>query len=153
MEFKKQLLVSFLEKNGYKYAESFGITKLNTFFKHGSRILQKSKGELFAFKIKGLEGAFSKKNEETALFGRKFCDKVKESLLCDGFFTSDELPRYGIPISSVKVIYKKLKKKSGELIIFLAYEESKSIEIKNYIDELILKILGKMYLICNSRRS
>ena len=74
-----------------------------------SHIIHENNGLIYCSVYKGLKGLFRKDIEETKEFGRKICDRVKEKLNNDGFFTSDELPNYGITEEETKTILKKTK--------------------------------------------
>ncbi|WP_028938328.1 hypothetical protein [Pseudonocardia spinosispora] len=61
----------------------------------GSRILRATGGRLWAFTLVGGRGWFSKEHQATLRRGRELCDDVIATFDCAGFFTTDELPRYG----------------------------------------------------------
>jgi Glu-tRNA(Gln) amidotransferase subunit E-like FAD-binding protein len=114
---------------------------------HNSLILRAKLNKIHFFRVDGLEGAFVKEGENTRRFGRKICDLVKEKFSCMGFFTSDELPRYGISRKQKKAMFEIINKKEGQLIIFLAYDRDKADIIRKYLievcsDENIFKDYG-----------
>jgi Glu-tRNA(Gln) amidotransferase subunit E-like FAD-binding protein len=61
-----------------------------------SRILAATGGRLWAFSIAGGRGWFSKDDEVSLRRGRALCDRIIRRFDCAGFFTTDELPRYGL---------------------------------------------------------
>ena len=101
----------------------------------GSRILTENANILYCTKFIGLEGLFRKDVEETFKYGRLACDSVKRDFNCDGFFTSDELPRYGINRKDIRDIFKIMDKKrgDGDLLIFSVYTYQKSCDIRSYL--------------------
>lgn len=83
----------------------------------------------------GLEGLFRKDQEATRIYGRGLCDFVKDTFHCDGFFTSDELPRYGITRPEIRSIYKTMRVTHGEgvLIAIFAYDYFLSSRIRGFL--------------------
>ena len=89
-----------------------------------SNIIIDNDNSIYVAKIKNLEGLFVKEEENTRVIGRLICDLVKDKFQCKGFFTSDELPRYGITRTEVTEIFHSANKKKndGDLLIFYAYD-------------------------------
>jgi len=102
-----------------------------------SNIIQKNKGVIYCSKYKGLKGLFGKGAIETERFGRKICDIVKERMNNQGFFSSDELPNYGIKGSEFKIILKKIKADKNDLIVFFAYGKKEAKKTKDLLDNLL----------------
>ena len=65
------------------------------------------------------------------------CDQVADVFKCKGFFTTDELPRYGIDEYATQIIYQRLEinKGDGNLGILCGYDKELSIEIFNFLQE------------------
>ena len=63
-----------------------------------SLIVRKNKGVAHCFRLDGLKGLFRKDAADTAAFGRYYCDLIKRDFSCQGFFTTDELPKYGLGV-------------------------------------------------------
>lgn len=61
-----------------------------------SRILAATGGRLWAFSLVDGRGWFSKDDEVSLRRGRDLCDRIIRRFDCAGFFTTDELPRYGL---------------------------------------------------------
>ena len=104
-----------------------------------SRIIQKNNGEIYCAVYSGLAGLFNKEIEKTALFGKALCDKVKKKFNNEGFFTSDELPRYGISKEDVQIIFRNTKAKKEDLIIFFAYDKENSEKVNNFVEKELKK--------------
>jgi Glu-tRNA(Gln) amidotransferase subunit E-like FAD-binding protein len=103
------------------------------------KLIINNKNKLYGFVFYGLEGLFRKDRSISFVYGRKLCDNVKETFQCNGFFTSDELPKYGISRKNLKILYDKLKKtkNDGNLVVFLAYNKTTSNKIKAYLSRII----------------
>lgn len=106
-----------------------------------SEIVRSNNYMLYAAKYRGLAGLFSKEKQDTKLFGRAMCDYIKFRFSSHGFFTTDELPRYGITRAETRIIYNHADKKEGDLIILFAYNKNKSQEINGHLCEIIEKLL------------
>lgn len=63
-----------------------------------SLIVRKNKCVAHCFTIAGVAGLFRKGSPDTRALGRHFCDMTKTSLSCQGFFTTDEIPMYGLGV-------------------------------------------------------
>lgn len=100
-----------------------------------SQIVKDNHDMLFGFVIHGLEGLFRKDVEETRIYGRRVCDLVKVEFNCSGFFTSDELPRYGITKLELTSLYQQTQcqPNDGNLIVLMAYDEALSTKIRDYL--------------------
>jgi Glu-tRNA(Gln) amidotransferase subunit E-like FAD-binding protein len=61
-----------------------------------SRIVQRNGGVLGCVRYRGLAGLFRKDDTMPWRFGRALCDRVRREFGSRGFFTTDELPGYGI---------------------------------------------------------
>lgn len=107
-----------------------------------SKIVNSVDGKLYFFEIKNSEGLFNKKHSDNINFGRKFCDDVSNHFNNNGFFTSDELPRYGINRKNLREVYSKIGKEKGDgkTIVFLAYPKEESEKVMKYMKEYFLKL-------------
>lgn len=112
-----------------------------------SKIIRKNHNVIYCSKITNMEGLFNKENDDTKLFGRYLCDLAKSTLNCEGFFTSDELPRYGIKKKEVRAIFSTLNKKikDGDLILIYAYNREQSDSINSFISNYINEKIRKLY--------
>jgi glutamyl-tRNA(Gln) amidotransferase subunit E len=108
-----------------------------------SNIIKQNKGILFCSKYEGFKGLFRKDDEETSEFGRKICDKVKEELGNQGFFTSDELPNYGISEDELASILKMTNAGEDDLIVFLIYDKAEAQKTKELLDRLLNQMAFK----------
>ena len=64
--------------------------------------------------------------------------KILQANNCDCFFTSDELPRYGIGEREIQFIYLAINKKKGDgqLIIMMAYPRLLATQIRIFLIDL-----------------
>jgi Glu-tRNA(Gln) amidotransferase subunit E-like FAD-binding protein len=83
----------------------------------------------------GLEGLFRKDHPDSLAYGRHLCDQVRLTFGCHGFFTSDELPRYGITRGDTRNIFMHMEKEEldGNLIVFCAYQEVVAARIRAFL--------------------
>ena len=102
-----------------------------------SHIIRENNGLIFCSVYKGLKGLFRKDFEETKKFGRKICYNVKEKLNNEGFFTSDELPNYGITEGETKAILKKTKAGENNLVAIFVYGKEEAQKTKDLLDTLL----------------
>lgn len=61
-----------------------------------SHIVQSNGNIVYCANYRGLKKLFRKDIEETRVFGRRICDTVATIMRNHGFFTTDELPNYGL---------------------------------------------------------
>lgn len=104
-----------------------------------SRLVQQNGGSLYGCRLAGMEGRFRKDHPTSLAYGRRLCDQVKEQFACAGFFTSDELPRYGISRADLREIYAQMGKRAhdGTLIVLCAYDRELSSRICTFLIEHI----------------
>lgn len=102
---------------------------------YSSRILSRTGGMLHAFSIEGRAGAFSKDKESSRAFGRRLCDKVRREFNCPGFFTTDELPRYGLTVEDRGTIFRLYRKadRDRDVIVLMTYDRSLSERIRGFL--------------------
>ncbi|MGQ0793316.1 MAG: GAD domain-containing protein [Deltaproteobacteria bacterium] len=87
-----------------------------------SRIVRNNGDQVHCALYRGIKGLFRKDVGETRAFGRGICDKVAAAMNNRGFFTSDELPNYGISESERDAIVNRLAADPEEdLILIFAY--------------------------------
>ena len=100
-----------------------------------SGILQNNGSMAHCFILTGIEGLFRKDQEPTLKYGRRVCDLVKDAFDCGGFFTSDELPRYGITRAEKRHMFAEMGKEAGDgnLVIMCAYDYKLSTRIRDYL--------------------
>ena len=106
-----------------------------------SKIVKNNGNVLYIEKIPGMEGSFRKDQHNTFVYGRMVCDYIKNKYNCAGFFTSDELPNYGISNEETKMIFQSMNKKKhdGALLIICAYKRRLSEKIVNRVVDIITK--------------
>ena len=104
-----------------------------------SRIVQGNNSIIYCSKYRGLKGLFRKgtNHNATTIFGRALCDAVIRRTDSRGFFTSDELPSYGVSRSELKAIIKATEAEDTDLIAMFAYDVTKSKQIKGVLDRLL----------------
>ncbi|MCL4374906.1 hypothetical protein M1523_03520 [Patescibacteria group bacterium] len=124
----------FLQNNGCRILKTGSLTKI-TVDKTESNLIKNNGNVLYACMFYGLEGLFRKDKKPTFIYGRKLCDQVKQVFNCGGFFTSDELPNYGISPKETRYMFARLnkKEKDGNLIVFFLYNEFLSKTILAYL--------------------
>lgn len=81
----------------------------------------------------GLAGLFRKDRGPSKELGRALCDDVKQRFDCEGFLTSDELPRYGISRASRLAIMTVTGASSVDCVAVYAYPEPMAEEIDEYL--------------------
>ena len=113
-----------------------------------SNIIRRNNRKIFCVIYKNKKGLFRKDVHETKIFGRKICDEVSELMGNDGFFSSDELPNYGISQKEVDYIFSLLSPKENDLIVFFAYPEDEARKTNEAFNEIMNK-----YLSCNNFRN
>lgn len=100
-----------------------------------SGILLANGGMAYGCAFDGIEGLFRKDQDAPRQYGRRICDLVKMMFDCEGFFTSDELPRYGITRAEVRAVYATFDKQAGDglLIALFAYDHALSTRIREFL--------------------
>lgn len=98
-----------------------------------SRIIQANGGEVWCRNYRALAGLFRKDRGPSKEFGRALCDEVKERFGCDGFFTTDELPRYGITRGVRREIERAVDAGSDDCVVIFAYDAALAREIDAYL--------------------
>jgi len=102
-----------------------------------SHIIRENNFTIYCSVYTGLRGSFRKDVEETKKFGRKICDEIKNKLKNDGFFTSDELPNYGITKAEIRAIFEKTKAGKSDLVAIFAYDRINAQKTKDCLDTLL----------------
>lgn len=102
-----------------------------------SRLVQQNSGALYACVFSGLEGLFRKDQPDTLDYGRRVCDLVKAQFKCGGFFTSDELPRYGLGSEDTRRLFAAVGKAAhdGHLVVLFAYDRQIATQIRDFLVE------------------
>lgn len=98
-----------------------------------SGIVQENDGIVYANTLSGREGLFRKDREPSREFGRRLCDEVKELFDCQGFFTTDELPGYGVSRAETRRIYDETGASDADLVLLYAYPEGLAAKIDEYV--------------------
>jgi Glu-tRNA(Gln) amidotransferase subunit E-like FAD-binding protein len=94
-----------------------------------SRILARTGGHLWAFAVHGGRGLFSKEEPESRRRGRALCDMIIERYACDGFFTTDELPRYGLGRRDRdRLLADYGANNNRDVLVLLAYDDPRMVE-------------------------
>lgn len=105
-----------------------------------SRIIKQNKGTVHVSVYKEMKGIFDKKIPENRKFGELICNKIK-GLGCNGFFSSDELPAYGISQKEMNLILSKTNPSEKDLLVFFAYEKEEAVEYNRELKALLNKFL------------
>jgi Glu-tRNA(Gln) amidotransferase subunit E-like FAD-binding protein len=133
-KYDPSLPAKFLQKNG---AETLKVGPLQKIYipETRSEIIKKNDHTLWCSVFYGLKDLFRKDVDITFAYGRRVCDTVKAEFNCYGFFTSDELPRYGITRADKRAIYQQLGEdlKSKNLVTIYAYPEEIATKIRTFL--------------------
>jgi hypothetical protein len=109
----------------------------------GSHLLRKSHGVAHCFTVYGLAGLFRKDVADTRAFGRNHCDQVKTRFNCDGFFTTDELPKYGIGEEHRNYINTQMEADPGhDVTVITLYDRAKAADIRGWLSEQLTLMLS-----------
>lgn len=109
-----------------------------------SQIILNNHNILYCYVVNNFEGLFRKDRPDTFRYGRAVCDEIKNHFKCNGFFTSDELPKYGITRKEKRFIAEKMNQKQGDLIIILSYNQSKAQKIIKYLIKIFNYQIAKI---------
>ena len=88
----------------------------------------------------GLAGLFRKDTPPNRAFGRALCDDVKDRFDCGGFFTSDELPRYGITERELAAIRAEVGASEADCVMIYAYPKG----FAGLVDDFLFERLGQL---------
>lgn len=99
----------------------------------GSRIVRDNDGTLRCVRYTGLAGVFRKDRGPSKELGRALCDEVKQRFGCDGFLTSDELPRYGIGRAARRRILTAVGARDADCVVVYAYPEALARRIDDHL--------------------
>jgi hypothetical protein len=91
-----------LERHGQRTLERSDPVEVR--LSSGSRIVARNGGVLRCVRYPGLAGLFRKDEAVPWRFGRSMCDRIRREFASGGFFTTDELPGYGLGPGEVAAI-------------------------------------------------
>lgn len=100
-----------------------------------SRIVAANGARVWCSRYPGLDGLFRKDRGPSKELGRALCDEVIERFDCAGFFTTDELPGYGLGRRSVRDIEQATGATPEDAVVVYAYGEDLAREIDAYLCE------------------
>lgn len=130
-------------------AEMFTVSQLVPihFESTRSNILRANNNTACCCVFDGLEGLFRKDREPTRRYGRRVCDLFKTVFHNDGFFTSDELPRYGISRGDMRTLFNEMNKESGDgkLIVVFAYDFETASQAREFLIDYFQSELDRAY--------
>jgi Glu-tRNA(Gln) amidotransferase subunit E-like FAD-binding protein len=98
-----------------------------------SRIVQRNGGVLRCVRYPGLAGLFRKDEAMPWRFGRSMCDHIRREFASGGFFTTDELPNYGLGAEDLAAIRAAAGAGPGDLVLLYAYPAEKAARIDDAI--------------------
>lgn len=98
-----------------------------------SRIVVANRSLVWCRRYGGLAGLFRKDRGPSKELGRALCDEVKQRFGCEGFLTTDELPRYGIGRKSRRAILTAAAACAGDCVVVYAYSEDLARDIDEYL--------------------
>lgn len=108
------------------------------FFSTKSHIVQKNGNVIYCAKYRGLKGLFVKDNDETRVFGRRLCDRVAAEMKNHGFFTTDELPNYGLSEREKEMIFEQTNADSqDDLVVIFGYSAEEAKASKTVVESLL----------------
>jgi Glu-tRNA(Gln) amidotransferase subunit E-like FAD-binding protein len=103
-----------------------------------SHIVQSNGNVIYCAKYRGLKGLFRKNIEETRVFGRRICDTVAVKMNNHGFFTTDELPNYGLSEREKEMILEQTDADSEcDLVVVFAYSIEEAKASKTVLESLL----------------
>jgi Glu-tRNA(Gln) amidotransferase subunit E-like FAD-binding protein len=120
-----------LERNGRRTLERDDMVEVR--LASGSRIVQRNGGVLRGVRYPGLEGLFRKDEALPRRFGRSMCDHIRREFSSGGFFTTDELPRYGLGPQELAAIRAAAGAGPGDLVVLYAYSAARAARIDDAI--------------------
>ncbi|MEU4253073.1 hypothetical protein AB0F15_37315 [Amycolatopsis sp. NPDC026612] len=111
-----------------------------------SLIVRKNNGVAHCFSLRGLAGLFRKDAPDTLEFGRRHCDLIKKEFDCEGFFTTDELPRYGLDLDDGNYLHLH----SGadpdtDVTVVTLYTRSMAIRIRDRLTQELSNLLRESH--------
>jgi glutamyl-tRNA(Gln) amidotransferase subunit E len=133
------LIRTTLWRNGAQSIERGALTAVH--LESPSRILAVNDSVIWCRSYAALAGLFRKDRGPSKEFGRALCDDVKQRFSCDGFLTTDELPRYGISRSSRRAIMAAAGASSGDCVVLYAYPEHLAEEIDDHLHARLQSML------------
>ena len=100
-----------------------------------SQLLTPSRGLLSVFSLAGMHGAFSKERPDTRQFGRNLCDAVRREFTCAGFFTTDELPRYGLTTEDAGRLFRLYRgaDPARDVLVVMTYPRPLAARIRRFL--------------------
>lgn len=98
-----------------------------------SRIVALNGARVWCRRYPGLGGLFRKDRGPSKELGRALCDDVKAGFRCDGFFTTDELPRYGIGRAARRDILAATGASAADCVMVYAYPKELALAVDEYV--------------------
>ena len=103
-----------------------------------SYIIRNNGNIVYCAKYRGLKGLFRKDVEETRAFGRRVCDTVAARMKNRGFFTTDELPNYGLSELEKEMIFEQTDADGqDDLVVIFAYCADEAKRSKTLFEALL----------------
>lgn len=106
-----------------------------------SRIIELNGSRVWCARYPGLAGLFRKDRGPSKELGRALCDEVKERFSCQGFLTTDELPRYGIGRASRREILAAVGAGPADCVVVYAYQRLPAVAIDDYLHARLLAMV------------
>lgn len=106
-----------------------------------SRIVVENGSFVWCRSYVGLAGLFRKDRGPSKELGRALCDEVKQRFGCEGFLTTDELPRYGISRESRRTISIAAGAAGSDCVMVYAYGEHLARDIDEYLHTRLSSML------------
>ena len=107
-----------------------------------SRIVRRNGGVLRCVRYPGLAGLFRKDEALPRRFGRSMCDRIRREFASDGFFTTDELPRYGLGPAELAAIRAAAAAEPSDLVLLYAYPAERAARMDDAIFDRLRRLLA-----------
>jgi Glu-tRNA(Gln) amidotransferase subunit E-like FAD-binding protein len=119
-----------------------------------SHIVESNGNVIYCANYRGLKGLFRKDIEETRVFGRRICDTVAAEMMNRGFFTTDELPNYGLSKREKGMIIEQTDAdRQCDLVVVFAYNIEEAKASKTVLESLLREAKYTWLYPCKSANS
>ncbi len=109
-------------------------------------IIARNNYVVYCVRYSSLGGLFKKgtRHRATTIFGRIICDIVKKERNNYGFFTTDELPAYGISRKEKIKLNDSVEAKEEDLVVCLLYDFEEATKTKQFLDNILKLVRNEM---------
>ena len=110
-----------------------------TLSKTKSKIVKGNQNIVYCVKYNNIAGVFRKDIDISFKFGRLLCDQIKNEFNNFGFFTTDEIPRYGLSQKDKEQILLDCNATNLDLVVIFAYPYTLALNTYHRLNELLLE--------------